>query len=176
MFSENDKELLVRIRTIPDYPKPGILFYDISTLLKDTSGFQQLIGHFLDFYRERDLDYFVAIDARGFLLASPLAYELGKGLVLVRKQGKLPYRTHQVTYDLEYGTDTIEIHEDAVEEGKRVAIIDDLLATGGTASAAAELVETSGGIVDSFAFAMELKSLCGRTRLNDYSVMSILKV
>lgn len=168
--------LLARVRTIPDYPKPGILFYDISTLLKDAAGFQALIGHFVDIYREREIDYFLGIDARGFLLASPLAYELGKGLVLVRKKGKLPHHTHQVTYDLEYGTDTVEIHADAIESGRRVAIIDDLLATGGTALAATHLVEKSGGTVDSLSFAMELLGLPGRSRLSNYTLNSILQV
>lgn len=168
--------MLELVRTIPDYPKPGILFYDISTLLKDTDGFKSLVDRYLDYYKSRDVDYFVGIDARGFLLAGPLAYCLGKGLILVRKKGKLPYRTHQVIYDLEYGSDTVEIHEDAVEPGKKVGIIDDLLATGGTALAAAHLVEKSGGVVDSLAFALELEGLPGRDKLAGYDLMSVFKV
>src|SRR5579864_6214239 len=144
------------IREIPDYPKPGILFYDLTTLLKDRHGFQKLVDLLCDHYAKRQVDVVVGVEARGFIFAPALAYRLGAGFVPVRKPKKLPAKTAQVTYELEYGTDTLEIHEDAVQRGQRVLVCDDLLATGGTASATVQLIRKLGGTVDGAAFAVEL--------------------
>src|SRR5690349_22897686 len=132
------------IREVPDYPKPGILFYDLTTLLKDKKGFQKLVDKLCDHYADRQVDIVVGIEARGFIFAPALAYRLGAGFVPVRKPKKLPGSTESITYDLEYGTDTLEVHHGACTTGSRVVIADDLLATGGTSRAAAELVEKIG--------------------------------
>src|SRR5437588_11528568 len=129
------------IREIPDYPKPGILFYDLTTLLKDKQGFQKLVDELCDHYADRKVDVVVGVEARGFIFAPALAYRLGAGFVPVRKPKKLPAKCLTVTYDLEYGTDSLQMHKDAVGRGSRVLLVDDLLATGGTAAAAARMVE-----------------------------------
>ena len=163
------------IREVPDYPKPGILFYDLTTLLKDKHGFQKLVDRLCDRYADRKVDIVVGIEARGFIFAPALAYRLGAGFVPVRKPKKLPAKTAKVTYDLEYGTDTLEIHEDAIRPGQSVLISDDLLATGGTAAATVKLVQTLGGTVNGAAFAVELTFLKGRSKLPGVDVFSLIQ-
>src|SRR5262245_61300517 len=144
------------IREVPDYPKPGILFYDLTTLLKDKQGFHTLIDRLCEHYKGDAIDVVAGIEARGFIFAPALAYRLGAGFVPVRKPKKLPAKTASISYSLEYGTDTLEIHEDAIRNGDRVIICDDLLATGGTAAATVKLVQQLGGTVDGAAFAVAL--------------------
>ena len=163
------------IREIPDYPKPGILFYDLTTLLEDPRGFHSLVDRLCDHYNGRKVDIVAGIEARGFIFAPALAYRLGAGFVPIRKPKKLPWKTVSVTYQLEYGSDQLEIHQDAVQPGQRVLICDDLLATGGTASAAIELVRKLGGEVAGAAFAVELSFLKGRRKLAGVDVFSLLK-
>jgi adenine phosphoribosyltransferase len=162
------------IRTIPDFPKPGILFYDITTLLKDPKGFAMLIDALAQYYMEKDIDLVLGIEARGFIFGPALAYRLNAGFVPVRKPRKLPGPTARVTYDLEYGSDTLEIHQDAIEPGQRVVVVDDLLATGGTMEATTRLVQQLGGKIAGVGFALELDFLKGRDRLQDYDVFSLL--
>lgn len=162
------------IRTVPDFPKPGILFYDITTLLKDKVGFAQLIDAFAAHYIGQEIDLVLGIEARGFIFAPALAYRLNAGFVPVRKPKKLPAETARVTYDLEYGTDSLEIHLDAIEPGQRVLIVDDLLATGGTMQATVQLVRQLGGEIAGLGFAIELDFLNGRARLSEYNVHSLL--
>src|SRR3954463_8699556 len=150
------------IREVPDFPKKGILFYDITTLLKDKTGFATLIDALAEHYIEKGVDVVVGIEARGFIFGPALAYRLNAGFVPVRKPKKLPAETARITYDLEYGTDTLEIHKDAIQKGQRVVIVDDLLATGGTAKACGELVQSLGGDIAGMAFAVELDFLNGR--------------
>jgi adenine phosphoribosyltransferase len=164
-----------KIREIPDFPRPGILFRDITPLLADGPAFHQVIDFFGDRYADRRIDVVVGVEARGFVMGSAVAYRLGTGNVLVRKRGKLPYKTFQSTYALEYGTDTLEIHQDAIRPGQRVLVADDLLATGGTISAAADLVRQLGGEVVELAFLIELRDLGGRARLKDHTVFSLLQ-
>lgn len=163
------------IREIPDYPKPGILFYDLTTLLKDKRGFQKLVDKLCDHYADRKVDVVVGIEARGFIFAPALAYRLGAGFVPVRKPKKLPAKTATVSYQLEYGTDTLEIHEDAIQPGQSVLISDDLLATGGTAAATVKLVKALGGTVNGAAFAVELTFLKGRSKLPGLDVFSLIQ-
>jgi len=163
------------IREIPDFPKPGILFYDITTLLKDPEGFRTTVDLLSEAFASERVDRVVGIEARGFIFAPALAYKLGAGFIPMRKSNKLPAPTESVTYTLEYGTDRLEIHKDAIEPGHRVLIIDDLLATGGTAKAAIELVEKLGGQVVGVGFVIELEFLKGRERLAGYRVVSLLK-
>jgi adenine phosphoribosyltransferase len=165
------------IREVPDFPKPGILFYDITTILKDPLGLHALICGLADHYevRERRPEVVVGIEARGFVFGPALAYRLGVGFVPVRKPKKLPAERVSVTYELEYGTDSLEIHKDAIEPGQRVLIMDDLLATGGTAAATVKLVEALGGKVAGLAFIIELSFLKGRDRLPGYDVYSMLQ-
>jgi adenine phosphoribosyltransferase len=163
------------IREIPDYPKPGILFYDLTTLLQDQRGFHSLVDKLCDHYSGDKVDIVVGIEARGFIFAPALAYRLGAGFVPVRKPKKLPWKTASVTYQLEYGSDQLEIHQDAVRPGQRVLLCDDLLATGGTAAAAIDLVRQLGGESVGAAFAVELNFLHGRTKLPDIDVFSLLK-
>jgi adenine phosphoribosyltransferase len=163
------------IREVPDFPKPGILFYDITTLLKDPAGLRAVIDGLKDHYRDAQVDVVLGIEARGFIFAPALAYALGAGFVPVRKPKKLPAETVSVTYDLEYGTDTLEMHKDAVRQGDRVLIVDDLLATGGTAAAAARMVRDAGGVVAGLGFVVELTFLGGRGRLSGYEVFSLLE-
>jgi adenine phosphoribosyltransferase len=168
-------DLKALIREVPDFPKPGILFYDITTMLKDKAGFRGVIDGLKFHYREAQVDVVLGIEARGFIFAPALAYALGGGFVPVRKPKKLPAECVKVTYDLEYGTDTLEMHKDAVGHGTRVLIVDDLLATGGTASAAARMVREAGGIVAGIGFVVELTFLHGRERLAGYDVFSLLQ-
>jgi adenine phosphoribosyltransferase len=154
------------IRAIPDFPKPGILFYDISTLLAHPQAWRAAVEQLAAAIRPHRPDLLVGIESRGFLVAAPLAYAIGSGFAMVRKQGKLPGKTVRFSYDLEYGTDTIEIQEDAIAPGQRVIIVDDLLATGGTMQAAISLVERQGGAVTAAACIIELAFLNGRRRLN----------
>ena len=162
------------IREVPDFPKPGILFRDITPLLSDGAALKFAIDRLLERCEPLRPDTIVSIEARGFLLAAPLAYGMGKPLVPVRKQGKLPYKKYSASYGLEYGVDTLEIHRDAIGAGQRVLIVDDLLATGGTVSAAAKLVRECGGSVAGYAFLIELADLNGRQRLCDNEVVSLI--
>jgi len=168
-------ELKKLIREIPDYPKPGILFYDLTTLLKDQKGFRRLIDKLCEHYAGHKIDLVAGIEARGFIFAPALAYRLGAGFVPVRKPKKLPGKTASVTYALEYGTDSLEIHEDAVQKGQRVLLCDDLLATGGTAAAAVKLIRQLGGQVDGAAFAVELNFLNGRAKLPGLDVFTLIQ-
>ncbi|HUI53448.1 MAG TPA: adenine phosphoribosyltransferase [Bryobacteraceae bacterium] len=163
------------IREVPDFPKPGILFYDITTLLKDPDGFHAVIDGLKNHYRHAHVDVVLGIEARGFIFAPALAYALGAGFVPVRKPKKLPAETVSVRYDLEYGADSLEMHKDAVQPGNRVLIVDDLLATGGTASATARMVRNVGGTVAGTGFVVELTFLNGRQRLADCEVFSLLQ-
>ncbi|GAC1690505.1 MAG: adenine phosphoribosyltransferase [Candidatus Acidiferrum sp.] len=168
-------ELKKLIREVPDFPKPGILFYDITTLLKDKKGFHTLIDRFCERYSGHHIDLVAGIEARGFIFAPALAFSLGAGFVPIRKPKKLPAKTASISYALEYGTDTLEIHEDAVQKGQRVLLCDDLLATGGTAAAAIQLLRNLGGVVDGAAFAVELTFLKGRSRLANLDVFSLMQ-
>jgi adenine phosphoribosyltransferase len=168
-------ELKKLIREIPDYPKPGILFYDLTTLLKDQKGFKLLVDCLCNHYENRKVDVVVGVEARGFIFAPALAYRLGAGFVPVRKPKKLPAKTANVSYQLEYGTDTLEIHEDAIKPGEHVLISDDLLATGGTAAATVQLVQQLGGQVIGASFAVELTFLKGRGKLPGLDVFSLIK-
>jgi adenine phosphoribosyltransferase len=163
------------IREVPDFPKPGILFYDITTLLKDPAGLRGVIDRLKDHYKDAGVDLVIGIEARGFIFASALAYALGAGFVPVRKPRKLPGERVSVTYSLEYGTDTLEMHTGAVTDGRCILIIDDLLATGGTAVATARLVEQNGGKVAGFGFVVELSFLNGRKKLDGYDVFSLMQ-
>ena len=163
------------IREIPDYPKPGILFYDLTTLLKDKQGFHLLVSRLCDHYRGKQIDLVTGIEARGFIFGPALAYALGAGFIPVRKPNKLPSRTASVTYELEYGSDSLEIHVDAVRPGQTVLVCDDLLATGGTAAAAVKLLRQLGAQITGAAFAVELKFLNGRAKLPDVDVFSLIQ-
>lgn len=163
------------IRAIPDFPIPGILFRDITPLLKDKQGFKAAIDLFVGTYRDRKIDYVVGIEARGYMLGAPLAYSIGAGFVPVRKPGKLPYSKLSESYALEYGTNSLEIHEDALGNGDRVLVVDDLLATGGTAAATRRLLERLGARIEGFAFLIELEALKGRDALNGVDVTTFIK-
>ncbi|MEW6128770.1 MAG: adenine phosphoribosyltransferase [Acidobacteriota bacterium] len=163
------------IRTVPDFPKPGIQFYDITTLLKDPYGLRTTIDRLVELIHDNQIDVVIGMEARGFIFAPALAYRLKAGFVPVRKPRKLPAETESVSYALEYGTDTLEIHKDAIGNGHRVLIADDLLATGGTAKAVVDLVEKLGGIVAGLAFVVELNFLNGREKLKGYKVTSLLQ-
>jgi len=163
------------IREIPDYPKPGILFYDLTTLLQNGAGFHALIDSLCVHYDGRPVDIVAGIEARGFIFAPALAYSLGAGFVPMRKPNKLPWKTTSETYQLEYGSDHLEIHQDAVRPGQNVLLCDDLLATGGTAAAAISLIRKLGGNPVGAAFAVELNFLNGRTKLPGIDVFSVLK-
>lgn len=164
-----------KIRNVPDFPKAGILFYDITTLLRDRDGFQETIESLTQPFRSLAIDVVVGVESRGFILGGAVADRLGAGFAPVRKKGKLPSTTVQETYDLEYGTDCLEIHADAVEAGQRVLIVDDVLATGGTAAATTALVRRLGGAVQALAFLVELEFLNGRARIPDETIHSVLK-
>jgi adenine phosphoribosyltransferase len=172
--SINVEALKALVRTVPDFPKPGILFYDITTLLKDKTGFAQLIDALAAHYLERKIDLVLGIEARGFIFGPALAYRLNAGFVPVRKPRKLPAPVARVTYDLEYGSDSLEIHLDAIERGQRVVLVDDLLATGGTMEATVKLVQQLGGEIAGLAFAVELDFLKGRERFNGFDIFSLL--
>lgn len=169
-----EQELKSKIRDVPDFPKKGIVFKDIAPLLGDAPSFKKAVDLFADRYREAGIDKVAGIEARGFILAAAIAYKLGAGVVPIRKPGKLPYQTYRETYQLEYGTDAVEIHVDAVEPGQKVLLVDDLLATGGTMGAAANLVKRLGAEIHELAFLVELSFLNGRQRLKDFKVFSLL--
>jgi adenine phosphoribosyltransferase len=168
-------DLAPLIRDIPDFPKKGIVFKDITTILKDGQAFRRAIDALAERVRPYSVDKVIGMESRGFIFAAPIAYQLGVGFVPVRKLGKLPGPTISTEYELEYGTNTLEIHSDAIEEGERVLIVDDLLATGGTVSATIELVERLGGEVAAVAFLVELTFLKGRERLDGYNVESVIQ-
>jgi len=170
------QELANLIRSVPDFPKKGIDFKDITTLLQDRGAFKRVVEHFADRYAEKTVDAVVAAEARGFILGGALAYKLDAGFIPVRKKGKLPYKTYEVTYDLEYGTETIAIHQDALKSGEKVVVLDDLLATGGTIGAVLELVTRLGANVLEVAFLIELTFLKGRERLKSYPVYSAIEL
>ncbi|OGR45550.1 MAG: adenine phosphoribosyltransferase [Elusimicrobia bacterium GWA2_61_42] len=163
------------IRDVPDFPKKGIVFKDITPLLADPAAFAEMIKHFAAQYRNAGITKVLGIEARGFLLAAPIAMELGAGLIPVRKKGKLPYKTISASYDLEYGTDTLEMHADAVAAGEKVLIVDDVLATGGTAAAVCALAEKLGGKVAGVAMLIELEFLNGRSKLAGRDIHSLIK-
>ncbi len=164
-----------KVRDIPDFPKPGIVFKDITPLLQDQAAFQICINRIADYLEKFSVDVIVGIESRGFIFGPAIAYRLKKGFVPLRKKGKLPHKTEQISYALEYGEATLEIHCDGVARGQRVAIIDDVLATGGTAAAAGELVKKLGGKVTAFAFLGELAFLNGRAKLAGYEAFSLLQ-
>ncbi|NLJ84709.1 MAG: adenine phosphoribosyltransferase [Halanaerobiaceae bacterium] len=163
------------IRDIPDFPKEGIIFKDITPLLKDAEAFNEAIDRIIEQYRDTEFDYIVGIEARGFLIGAPMAIKMGKGFIPIRKPGKLPAEIISKDYDLEYGSNKIEIHRDAISPGDKVLIIDDLLATGGTIAAAVELVEELGGQVTGIGFLYELSELNGRELLEGHNVFSLMK-
>ncbi len=171
----NAEYLKSLIREVPDFPKKGILFYDITTLLKDKTGFATLIDSLSEHYIAQKVDLVLGMEARGFIFAPALAYRLNAGFVPVRKPGKLPAACVRYDYALEYGKNTLEIHQDAIQKGQRVLIVDDLLATGGTAEATAKLAESLGAQIAGLGFVVELEFLKGRDKLKDYEVMSLLK-
>ncbi|HEY0783679.1 MAG TPA: adenine phosphoribosyltransferase [Thermoanaerobaculia bacterium] len=168
-------DLKQHIREVPDFPKPGINFYDITTLLQHPLALRQTVDRFVWLFAGQHIDKVVGIESRGFMFAPIVAYDLNAGFVPVRKPGKLPYQKVRETYDLEYGTDSVEMHNDAVKPGERVLIVDDLIATGGTALAAARLVEGLGGQVAGFGFIIELTFLPGREKLKGYPVESLIR-
>ncbi len=167
--------LRAKIREIPDFPKPGILFYDITTVLKDAAAYKDAIDLMLEPYREEPVDLVVGMESRGFIFSAPMAYQLGTGFVPVRKLGKLPAETITVEYALEYGSNTLEIHRDAITPGQRVLIVDDLLATGGTVRGTIDLVERLKGEVVGLGFLVELDFLKGRERLEGRKVTSVIQ-
>lgn len=168
-------DLASTIRSVPDFPIEGILFYDITTMLKDAAALKESIDQLTNHYRGKDIDLVAGMEARGFIFGVPVAYQLGVGYVPIRKPGKLPAKTLAESYELEYGSNTIEIHVDAIESGQKVLVIDDLLATGGTAQATCNLIEKLGGQVVGVGFVIELTFLNGREKLKDYEVFSLLK-
>ncbi len=166
-------DLKLKIRTIPDYPKPGIQFRDITSLLADPQAFNDVMDRFVKHYQDEQIDLVVGIESRGFILGAPLALRLGKGFIPVRKEGKLPGPTYGVDYDLEYGTDRVEVHKDAIPPGSKVLMVDDLLATGGTIGGSSRLIEKAGGIIVGYAFLIELVDLKGRNNL-DHPIFSLV--
>jgi adenine phosphoribosyltransferase len=176
---DSESEVLARlaglIRDVPDFPQPGVLFKDITTLIKDGTAFREVVDRITDRYRAIPIDRVAGVESRGFIFAAPIAYQLGAGFVPVRKPGKLPWRSVRTEYQLEYGSNVLEVHRDAVEPGQRVLIVDDVLATGGSAAATAALVEQLGGVVVGIAVVVELLFLHGRERLAGYDVVSLLQ-
>ena len=172
---KNNSLLENSIRNIPDFPKPGILFRDVTTLIQNKSAFKKSIDLLAKKYKGKKIDKVVGVEARGFIFGAALAHKLGSGFVPVRKKGKLPYKTISATYELEYGTDTLEIHKDAITRGEKVLIIDDLLATGGTVNAVVELVKQLQGKIIGIGFIIELVDLHGRDKLKDYPLYSLVK-
>ncbi len=168
-------DLASMIRDIPDFPVEGILFKDITTLIKDADAFRQAIDTLLEHYRHREIDLVASIESRGFIFGAPLAYELGAGFIPVRKPNKLPAEKISVEYTLEYGTNVLEMHKDAIQAGQKVLIVDDLLATGGSAKATIDLVEKLGGQVVAVAFLIDLTFLKGVEKLKGYDVLSLIK-
>jgi adenine phosphoribosyltransferase len=169
------EDLRAKIREIPDFPKPGILFYDITTLLKDAGAYREAIDLMVAPHRDAGVDLIVGMESRGFIFSSPIAYQLNAGLIPVRKLGKLPAETLSVEYALEYGSNTLEIHKDAIKPGQKVLIVDDLLATGGTVRGTIELVERLQGEIVGMAFLVELLALKGRERLQGFNVTSVIQ-
>jgi adenine phosphoribosyltransferase len=168
-------DLRARIREVPDFPKPGILFYDITTLLKDPAAYRESIDLLTAPYRDRKVDIVVGMESRGFIFSAPMAYQLRAGFVPVRKLGKLPAETVSVEYALEYGTNTLEVHKDAIVPGQKVLIVDDLLATGGTVNGTIDLVRRLGGDVVGLAFLVELLFLKGRDKLRGHDIHSVIQ-
>ena len=168
------KDLAAMVRDVPDFPKPGILFKDITPLLQDAEAFRQAIDRMAEAWAGKKIDVVLGIEARGFLFASALAYKLNAGLVIVRKPGKLPYKTKSVTYALEYGTDSLQIHDDALRAGQRVLIVDDVLATGGTVKAVTELVRQFNADIAGIAFLSELAFLRGREKLAAFELSTLI--
>lgn len=168
-------DLKDKIEVIEDYPKKGISFKDVTTLIQEGDAFNYAIKSISDYLRNKNIDVVVGPEARGFLIGAPVAYSLGVGFLPIRKKGKLPRDTIQVEYELEYGVDVLEIHKDAIKPGQRIAIVDDLLATGGTVEAAAKLIESAGGEVVSLNFIIELTELKGREKLNNYETFSLVE-
>jgi adenine phosphoribosyltransferase len=164
-----------KIRHVPDFPKAGILFYDITTLLRDPAGFRLAIDSVATPFQDKAISLVVGIESRGFILGAAVADRIGAGFVPVRKVGKLPSTRIRASYDLEYGTDSLEMHSDAIEKGQRVLIVDDLLATGGTAKATVDLVKQVGGVVEGVAFLIELVALSGRSKLQGETIHAVLK-
>ena len=175
ILSLSADDLRAKIREIPDFPKPGILFYDITTLLKDAGAFKESIDLMLEPFRDKQIDLVVGMESRGFIFSAPMAIELNAGFVPVRKLGKLPAETASVEYALEYGTNTLEIHKDAIQPGQKVLIVDDLLATGGTVLGTIELVKMLKAEVVGLGFLVELLFLKGRERLSDYFIHSVIQ-
>ena len=175
MVSSKKRELKDYIRSIPDFPKAGILFKDITTLLKDKSAFRRAVNSLCSRQSGKKIDKIVAVEARGFILGGAIAYKLGAGFVPVRKKGKLPALTNSVTYDLEYGTDTLQVHRDAIAKGDRILIVDDLLATGGTLRAVTDLVKQLDGKIAGIIFLIELTDLKGKEKLKEFPVYSLIK-
>ncbi|MBQ2897262.1 MAG: adenine phosphoribosyltransferase [Clostridia bacterium] len=169
-------DLKKHLRVVPDFPKKGIQFFDITTILQNPEAFKYVVDTMADYIGSVPCDVIVSLESRGFLFASAIAYKLGKSHALVRKPGKLPYKTVSESYSLEYGTDTVEMHEDAIAPGQNVVVIDDLLATGGTVDAAIKLVEKLGGKVTALSFFIEIEGLDGREKLAGYEINSILKL
>jgi len=167
-------DLKSKIRNINDFPEKGIIFRDITTLIKDGEAYRYLVDKFVEKLRPLDVDAIAVLDARGFLVGPPVAYELKKGIIPIRKAGKLPAATYRVNYDLEYGSGTLEMHKDAIEPGMRIAVLDDLLATGGTACAAKELIEMAGGEVVLMGFLIELKALGGKDKIQDCELFTLI--
>ena len=174
-MEQNSRAILKAIRDIPNFPKPGIVFKDITPLLADGELFAQTVDVLAERYRGQKIDTVLGIESRGFIIGAPLAYKLGAGFSIVRKPGKLPYKTHSASYELEYGTDSIEIHVDGISKDARVLIADDLIATGGTAAATAELVSRLGATVVECAFVIELSFLKGREKLKPHGVFSLVQ-
>ena len=168
-------DLAKTIRSIPDFPVKGVLFRDISTLTRDPDAFQEAIDALIDHYADKDIDLVVGIESRGFVFGAPMAYEMGAGFVMVRKPGKLPAEAISASYTLEYGTNTLEMHKDSIRPGQRVLLVDDLIATGGSAKAAAELIEQLGGEIVGIAFLIELTDLNGAEKLKDYEIFSLIQ-
>lgn len=174
MSEQNYEKLKQYIRDVPDFPKKGIVFKDITTLLKEGDVFKKAIDILYERYRDKKIDKLVAIESRGFIFGGALAYKLDCGFIPVRKKGKLPAQTYSITYDLEYGTDTLEIHRDAINKDERILLLDDLLATGGTAKAVSELIEKMGGSIVEIAFLIELEFLRGRDKLKGRDVFTVI--
>ena len=173
--AKNDRFLEQSIRNIPDFPKPGILFRDVTTLIKNKAAFKKSVDLLAKKYKNMKIDKVVGVEARGFIFGAALAHKIGAGFVPVRKKGKLPHKTISATYQLEYGTDTLEIHKDALTPGEKILIIDDLLATGGTAMAAIDLIKQLGGTIKGIGFVIELVGLGGKDKLKGYPVYSLVK-
>ncbi len=169
-------DLKKHLRVVPDFPKKGIQFFDVTTIFQNPEAFKYVVDKMAESIKDIPCDVIVSLESRGFLFASAIAYKLGKSHSLVRKPGKLPYKTVSQSYSLEYGTDTVEMHEDAVTPGQNVVVIDDLLATGGTVEAAIKLVEKLGGNVSAISFFIEIEGLGGREKLDGYHINSILKL